>query len=141
MWEGEHVRLVLTPNDSKRLTKELVNQVSARRKIGCRCVLDDVKSGVKVKSRPIECFIRYEPLTHLHYSNETLSSSLNSDIQNDRVNVDVNLVGSKAKALVRNKRERKLRVATWNFSGLCSDRKPKAIGEVLVKHNLDIAAG
>ena len=35
-WEGEHVRLVLTPNDSKRLTKELVSQVSASlRKIGC----------------------------------------------------------------------------------------------------------
>ena len=28
-WEGEHVRLVLTPNDSKELTKELVSQVSA----------------------------------------------------------------------------------------------------------------
>ena len=59
-WEGKHVRLVLTPNDSKGITKELVSQVSASlRKIGCRCVLDDVKSGVKVKSRPIECFNRY----------------------------------------------------------------------------------
>ena len=26
-WEGEHVRLVLTPRDSKRLTKELVSQL------------------------------------------------------------------------------------------------------------------
>ena len=82
------------------------------------CVLDDVKCRVKVKSRPIECFNRYEPLTQLDYSNETVSSSLNSDVQNDRENVDVDLVGSKAKALVRNKRERKLRLATWNFSGL-----------------------
>ena len=81
-WEGEHVRLVLTPNDSKGLTKELVSQMSASlRKIGCRCVLDDVKSEVKVKSRPIECFNRYEPLTQLDYSNETVSSSLNSDAQ------------------------------------------------------------
>ena len=46
-WEGEHVRLVLT--HSKGLSKELVNQVSASlRKIGCRCVLDDVKSGVRL---------------------------------------------------------------------------------------------
>ena len=46
-WEREHVRLVLTSNDSKGLTKELVSQVSTSlRKIGCRCVLDDVKSGV-----------------------------------------------------------------------------------------------
>ena len=141
-WEGDHFRLVLTPNDSKGLTKELVSQVSASlRKIGCRCVLDDVKSGVKVKSRPIECFNRYEPLTQLDYSIETVRSSLNSDAQNDRVNVDVDLVGSKAKALVRNKQERKLRLATLNFSGLCSDRKQKEIGELLVKHNLDVVVG
>ena len=58
-WEGEHVRLVLTPDVSKQLTKELVSQVSASlRKIRCRCVLDDVKSGVIVKSRAIECFNR-----------------------------------------------------------------------------------
>ena len=82
-----------------------------------------IKRGIKVKSRHIECFNRYEPLTQLDYSNETVCSSLNSDVQNDRVNVDVDLVGSKTKALVRNKRERKLRLATWNFSGLCSDRK------------------
>ena len=133
-WEGEHVRLVLTPNDSKGLTKELVSQVSASlRKIGCRCVLDDFKTGIKVKSRPIECFNRYEPLTQLDYSNETVSSSLNSDVKNYRVNVDVYLVGSKAKALVRNKRERKLILATWNFSGLCSDRKQMEIGELLAK--------
>ena len=68
--------------------------------------LDDVKCGYKVKSRPIECFNTYEPLTQPDYSNETLSSSLNSDVQNDRVNVDVDLVGNKAKAMVRNKRER-----------------------------------
>ena len=52
----------------------------------------------------------------------------------------MDLVGSKAKALVRNKRERKLRVATWNFSGLCSDRKQKEIGELLAKHN-DVVVG
>ena len=136
-----YFRLVLTPDDSKQLTKELVSQVSASlRKIG-RCVLDDVKTGVIGKSRPIECFNRYEPLTQLDYNNETVSTSLNSDVQNDRVNVDVDLVGRKAKAMVRNKRERKLRLATWNFSGLCSDRKQKEIVELLVKHNLDVVAG
>ena len=64
---------------------------------------------------------------------------MNSDVQNDRVNVDVDLVGRKAKEMVRNKRERKLRLATWNFSGLGSDRKQKEIGELLAKHNLDVA--
>ena len=109
------------------------------RKIGCRCVLDDVKSGVRFKSMPIECFNRYEPLAQLDYSNEAVSSSSNSDKQNGSVYVDVNLVGSKAKRLVGNKWERRLRVATWNFSGLCSDRKQKEVGELLAKHNLDVA--
>ena len=46
-WEGEYIRLVLTPKDSKGLTKGLVRQMSARLwKIGFRCVLDDVRSGV-----------------------------------------------------------------------------------------------
>ena len=86
------------------------------RKIGCRCVLDDVKSGVKINSRPIECYNRYEPLTQLDYSNETVSSTSNSDAQNDSLNVDVDLVGSKAKALVTKKRERRLRVAIQGIS-------------------------
>ena len=37
--------------------------------------------------------------------------------------------------------KKKLRVATWNFSGLCSDCKQKEIGELLAKHNLDVVAG
>ena len=59
-------------------------------------MLDDVKSGVRFKSMPIECFNRYEPLAQLDYSNEAVSSSSNSDKQNGSVYVDVNLVGSKA---------------------------------------------
>lgn len=35
-WEGENVRLVLTPRDSN--TKDLVSQV---KKICCRCLLDE----------------------------------------------------------------------------------------------------
>ena len=42
---------------------------------------------------------------------------------------------------MRNKQERKLRLATCNYSGLCSDRKQKEIGELLAKHNLDVVAG
>ena len=50
-------------------------------------------------------------------------------------------MGSKAKRLVGNKRKRRLRVATGNFSGLYSDRKQKEAGELLAKHNLDVVAG
>ena len=49
-------------------------------------------------------------------------------------------MGSKAKRLVENKRERRLRLATWDFLGLCSDRKQKGVGESLAKHNLDVVA-
>ena len=53
------------------------------------------------------------PLAQLDYSNEAVSSSSNSDKQNGSVYVDVDLVGSKAKRLVGNKRERRLRVYSY----------------------------
>ena len=41
-WEGDHVRLLLLPKDSKGLSKDVVGRISAcLRKIGCRCVLDE----------------------------------------------------------------------------------------------------
>ena len=41
VWEGDHLRLVLTATDSKGVTKEQVSQIL--RKIVCRCVLDEPK--------------------------------------------------------------------------------------------------
>ena len=64
-WEGEHVRLVLAPRDSKGLTKELVNQVSCSlRKIGCRCTLDEMIRD-KSRSKPVhrDCINRFEALS------------------------------------------------------------------------------
>ena len=43
--------------------------------------------------------------------------------------------------MMRNKRERKLRLATWNFSELSRDRREKEIGELLARDNLDVVAG
>ena len=40
------------------------------------------------------------------------------------------------KALAGNIRERRLRVATWNFSGLGSERKQKEVEELLVRNNI-----
>ena len=41
-WEGDHLRKVLTVNDSKAIDKPIMSELSAKlRKIGCRCVLDD----------------------------------------------------------------------------------------------------
>ena len=57
------------------------------------------------------------------------------------MNVDVNVLCNRIKAVLESKRERRLRVATWNFSGLCSERKQKEVGKVLAKNNIDIVAG
>ena len=40
-------------------------------------------------------------------------------------------VEEKVKAVTGNKCERKLRIGTWNFAGLCSERKQKEVGQVL----------
>ena len=52
LWEGDHIRLVLTKKDSKGVSSELVKQVSASlRKIGCRCVIDEqVRKTLSIES-------------------------------------------------------------------------------------------
>ena len=37
--------------------------------------------------------------------------------------------------------ERKVRVVTWNCSGICSQRKQKEVAGVLEKNNIDVFAG
>ena len=56
------------------------------------------------------------------------------------VNIDLETVSNKVGAL-EDKREKRLRVATWNFSGLCSERKQKEVRKLLVDNNIDIVAG
>ena len=43
--------------------------------------------------------------------------------------------------LAGNQQERKLRVGTWNFSGLCSEHKRKEVGELLKVNNINVVAG
>ena len=94
--------------------------------------------GYKARSKPvhtcIDCINRFEPL-----SKQADSSCRDDHI--DSLHVDVNLVQRKVKALGGNKRERRLSVATWNFSGLGSECKQKEVGELLTKNNLDVVAG
>ena len=41
-WEGDHLRVILTVNDSNVIDKLRVSELAAKfRKISCRCVLDD----------------------------------------------------------------------------------------------------
>ena len=130
-WEGDHVRLVLKPSDSKGLSKEVVTRISAcLRSMGCRCVLDNSFRGV-IQDKPVvgvQCVNRFEVLT----SND--SKCVDGGI-------DITILEDSVKAVEENKYSRKLRVGTWNFSGLCSERKQKEVGQVLNKLNLDVVAG
>ena len=56
----------------------------------------------------------------------------------DNENVDLNRV--RENVLAGNQQKRKLRVGTWNFSGLSSEHKQKEVGELLKVNNIDVVA-
>ena len=130
MWEGDHIRLVLTKKDSKGVSSELVKQVSANlRKIGCRCVIDEqVRKSCKsrVMSVPVHCVNRIESLAV-----DTCSDDNVEDVP------VVDSVALKTKVLA-SKMRKQLRLATWNVSGLCSERKQKEIADLLACNSIDI---
>ena len=72
-WEGDHLRIVLTVNNSKAIDKPIVSELSAKlRKIGCRCVLDDGRKELVRYSLPIYLFIYFFPMKFLHNAMDTL---------------------------------------------------------------------
>ena len=114
----------------KGLSKDVVGRISAcLRKIGCRCVLDE---GQKAR----------EPAgvqVNIAYSNR-FSSLLDED-ECVGSEPDVDVVRQEACEGQRVRFARKLKIATWNFAGLCSERKQKEVGEVLNRVKVDIVAG
>ena len=125
LWEGDHIRLVLTKKDSKGVSSELVKQVSANlRKIGCRCV----KLMSRVMSVPVHCVNRFESLA--------IDTCSDDDVEDVPV---VDSVAFKTKVLA-SKIRKHLRLATWNVSGLCSERKQKEIADLLACNSIDIVA-
>ena len=141
-WEGDNVRLVLTHKDSKGLTKALVGEVSScLKKIGCRCVLDEqVRNQCRSKLLNIQCVNRFEPLVSQACDSDELMECLSGD-EHVHSGLDVQLVGDRVRALGGSVTDRRLRVATWNFSGLGSEHKQKEIGEVLDKNSIDVVEG
>ena len=107
-WEGDHVRLLLLPKDSKGLSKDVVGRISAcLRKIGCRCVLDESQkawesAGVQVN---IACSNRF-------------SSLVDEDVYvGGELNIDV--VRQEACEVQRVRFARKLKIATWGILQAC----------------------
>ena len=94
-----------------RVSKDVVGRISAcLRKIGCRCVLDESQktwesAGVQVN---IACSIRFSSLVD---EDVYVGGELNIDVVRQEVQ--------------RVRFARKLKIATWNFAGLCSERKQK----------------
>ena len=110
----------------KGLSKDVVGRIS--RKIGCRCVLDESRCVLDESQKA------WEPVGM--QVNITCSNRFSSLVDEDECvgsepNVDV--VRREACEGQRVRFARKLKVATWNFEGLCSERKQKEISAVLVK--------
>ena len=100
----------------------------------CRCVLDEhvkINAGLK-----IQCVNRFEPLVSKAGDSDELMKLSGDEHTNS--GLDVQLVGDRVRALGRSVRDRRLRVATWNFSGLGSERKQKEI--ILDKNGIDAVA-
>ena len=126
-WEGDHLRVVLTVNDSKAIDKSIVSELSAKlRKIGCRCILDDGCKELVRCSLPIACSNRFRSLKD---DDVTIKK---------RDCVGVPQGGLQSRSAYH--REYGLQVGSWNLSGLCSQRKLKEVSEVLNKLKLDIVA-
>ena len=68
------------------------------------------------------------------------SSLVDEDVyMGGELNIDV--VRQEACEVQRVRFARKLKIATWNFAGLCSEREQKEISEVLNRVKVDIVAG
>ena len=52
------------------------------------------------------------------------------------MNVNVNVLCNRIKAVLETNRETRLCVATWNLSGLWRECKQEEVGEVLAKNNI-----
>ena len=133
-WESDHVRLVLLPKDSKGLSEKVVTKISAcLRRIGCRCVLDENKRAREGVHVDIPCINRFAQLAD---ECESVDDGEQSSVVSGGEGGDLSIESVSA-----GKAYRKLKVVTWNFSGLCSECKQKEVAEILSRLNIDIVAG
>ena len=136
VWEGDHVRLILLPKDSKGLSKEVVAKISTYlRRIGCRCMLDENERALEAVRVDISCVNRVAQLAD---ECESVDDGEQSSVVSGGEGGDLPVVKQSLRA---GKACRKLKVATWNFSGLCSERKQKEVAEILSRLTIDIVAG
>ena len=99
-----------------------------------RCVCDEMSVGdynVNKKCDNIKLVNRYDILQH------ESSNVYDKALASVSPACDVAQGNNKVLSI----KQRGLRIGTWNFQGLCSDRKALEIGEVLSKNHIDIVGG
>ena len=119
--------------------RDVITACNELRKIGCRCVLDE---SVKREFMPsqLQCSNRVCVLQSGIEGTDDLEGDVEEYSKGHRISVvDMNKVRSQVGVAERG--ERKVRVAIWNFYGICSQRKQKEVAGVLVKNNIDVCAG
>ena len=135
---GNHMRVSVNNKFVKLLTREFVSRLSRlmRVKYGWRCVCDEMNVGdrnVNAKCDNILLVNRFD----------SLQCGSNNESDDAFESVGVNLTGdvTQGKNKVSKIKQRGLRIGTWNFQGLCNERKALEIGEVLSKNYIDIVGG
>ena len=83
------------------------------------------------KNEQLVCSNRFEPLSIVEPV-EPVGSGI--ECKSDSEHVDLNR--ARENVVAGNRQEKKLRVGTWNVSGLCSEHK-----QLLKVNNIDVVAG
>ena len=100
---------------------------SCLRKRGCRCVLDESVMSEFMPLR-LKCSNRFSGLQSSLEGTDGLEEDSEecSEVSTNSV-VDITEVRSQVRVA-----ERKVRVATWNFSGICSQHKQKEVAGAML---------
>ena len=132
------MRINVKNNFARFLTREYVSRLSRlmRMNYGWRCVYDKLhvdpnsvnKTCDNIKLRNRYSVLQDEDSFEHGRALERLGKSPICDV-------------SQASKSVPKIKHRGLRIGTWNFQGLCSDRKALEIGEILSKNHIDIIGG
>ena len=133
VWEGDHLRPVLTATDIK--IKVLPRNTLVRyHPFYVKLVVDvfwmSQKEWCIRLHGQLVCSNRFESLSVVEPV-EHVGSGIECSGDSENVHVDLNRV--RENVLAGNRQERKLRVGTW------SERKQKEVGELLKVNNTDVA--
>ena len=135
---GNHMRINVREKFSRLLTREYISKLSRlmRMKYGWRCVYDKLHVDANKVNKTcdnIKLSNRYSVLQ----DEDSLQCVRAPEILGKSPICEVSQISESVTKI----KHRGLRIGTWNFQGLCSDRKALEIGEVLSKNHIDVIGG